>query len=260
MAIVSMADAVAGQVAIAGEYNKLIGNIQDLDARLGPVVAGSPASTRLTNLESRATSLETLTTNTTTNGGHGNVQLSTRLGTGVGTSSNVTTGHATAQLTDIRSRLTVVEGSVSAAGPLCFLRKSNAQTNFANGTVVPVSFNVEDVDTHNGHDNATNPTRFTVPSGWAGWYEISGGLVFDSVSTTGGRVAIIQKNGADVNGGWGPAMPGSVGQGAMTRVLLLNLAVGDYIELCGRWAGGGTVGLDISTSNQATLNIKWMRA
>jgi hypothetical protein len=149
MAIVAMADAVAGAVASSTEYNKLIDNIQDLDARLGAVVSGSSAQTRLTALESlttntatngghgnvqlstrlgtgvttastataqftsiagRATALETLTTDTATNGGHGNVRLSDRFGTGVGTGSNVTTGSATSQLTDLRSRATALEG------------------------------------------------------------------------------------------------------------------------------------------------------
>lgn len=154
MAIVTMADAVAGAIASSAEYNKVTANIRDLDDRLGTVVAGSNVQTRLTALESlttntatngghgnvqlstrlgtgvttastataqftavtgRATALETLTTDTATNGGHGNVRLSDRLGTGVGTGSNVTTGSATSQLTDLRSRTTAVETTVNAA-------------------------------------------------------------------------------------------------------------------------------------------------
>lgn len=131
MAIVPMTDAASGGIALSAEYNKLIDNIQDLDARLGAVVSGNPAHTRLTSLETltgggtsgnaaldtRVGSLESLTTNTATNGGHGNVRLSDRLGTGVGTGSNVTTGSATSQLTNIRSRLTTIEGSGLTPGP-----------------------------------------------------------------------------------------------------------------------------------------------
>jgi hypothetical protein len=274
MAIVPMTDAVSGGIALSAEYNKLIDNIQDLDARLGAVVSGNPAHTRLTSLETltgggtsgnaaldtRVGSLESLTTNTATNGGHGNVRLSDRLGTGVGTGTNVTTGSATSQLTDVRSRLTVVEG-LAGSGPIAQLRQTGtAQSNFASGSVIPVNFNTEDMDTHNGHSTSTNTSRWVCPSGWAGWYEVFGGLVFDSVSTTGGRVAAIRVNGADINGGWGPALPGSVGQGAMTRNLLVQLAVGDYIELCGRWAGGGTVALDLTNYNQPTLYIKFIKA
>lgn len=102
MAIVAMADAVPGAIASSVEYNKLIDNIQDLDARLGAVVASPSANTRLT-------SLETLTTDTATNGGQGNARLADRFGTGVGTGANVTTGSASSQLTDLRSRATALE-------------------------------------------------------------------------------------------------------------------------------------------------------
>lgn len=102
MAIVSMADAVSDAVASSAEYNKLIDNIQDLDARMGAVVSGSSAHTRLS-------SLEALTTDTTTGQGIGNQRLSDRLGTGVGTGTNVTTGSASSQLTDLRSRASALE-------------------------------------------------------------------------------------------------------------------------------------------------------
>ena len=137
MAIVSMTDAVPGAIASSAEYNKLIDNIQDLDARLGPVVSGSSASVRLAALEAlttntsgavgignqrlsdrlgsgvtnastataQLTALQTLTTDTATNGGQGNSRLADRFGTGVGTGTNVTTGSATSQLTEIRARL-----------------------------------------------------------------------------------------------------------------------------------------------------------
>lgn len=130
MAIVAMADAVSGGVALSAEYNKLIDNIEDIDARVGGVVAANSAHVRLNSLESitanvstgnsalgtRVTSLESLTTNTSGNVGIGNQRLSDRLGSGVSNTTNVTTGTATAQLTDVRSRLTTVEGAVNPPG------------------------------------------------------------------------------------------------------------------------------------------------
>jgi hypothetical protein len=108
MAIVSMTNAVAGQVALASEYNKLISNILDINTRLGQP-DGGVAGTRLTNLES-------LTTNTSGTVGIGNQRLSDRLGSGVTNTSDVTTGTATAQLNNIRSRLTAVESGGSVPG------------------------------------------------------------------------------------------------------------------------------------------------
>lgn len=112
MAIVAMADAVFGEPASSAEYNKLIDNIIDLDARLGAVVSGSPVNTRLNTLETR-------TTDTVTTGGIGNQRLADRFGTGVGTGANVTTGSATSQLTDVRSRLVTLETAPApTSGPL----------------------------------------------------------------------------------------------------------------------------------------------
>jgi hypothetical protein len=120
VAIVPMADAVSNTTASSAEYNKLIDNIEDLDARLGAVTSGASANSRLI-------SLEALTTNTSGAVGIGNQRLSDRLGagittsatadarfgSGVGTGSNVLTGSASSQLADIRSRLSVVEGGGS---------------------------------------------------------------------------------------------------------------------------------------------------
>lgn len=59
--------------------------------------------------------VEARTTNTSGDVGIGNQRLSDRLGSGVSTTSSVTTGTATAQLTDIRSRLTAVEAVAGSA-------------------------------------------------------------------------------------------------------------------------------------------------
>ncbi|HVV11572.1 hypothetical protein [Amycolatopsis sp.] len=68
MAIVSMTDAAAGGTASSAEYNKLIDNINDLDARLGAVVSSNTAHARLNTLESRTTDAST-----------GNTQLGSRV-------------------------------------------------------------------------------------------------------------------------------------------------------------------------------------
>ena len=250
-----MADAIMDEPASSFEHNRLRDNVLDLDARLGPVVSGSTAHARLTTLESRTTDTATAP------GGIGNQRLADRLGSGVGTGTNVLTGSASSQLTDARARLTTLEAaSGGASGPICQLRQTVAQSGFTNGGFHAVTFNTEDIDSHNGHSTVTNPSRWTAPASWAGWYEMSGALVFDSVSTTGGRLAVWRKNGVDIPAGYGPTFPGSVGQGAIARPMLIFLDVGDYVELYGRWAGGGTVPLDASTGNQAHMMLRWVRA
>lgn len=199
MAIVSMADAVAGAIASSTEYNKLIDNIQDLDARLGAVVSASTAHARLTSLETitahgtsgnaalntRVGSLETLTTNTATNGGHGNVQLSTRLGTGVTTAST-----ATAQFATLTSGLSTANGNISTA-------QTNITTLQGQVGAAPASPNLHSrVSTLEAASGSLGPTLYQIASGFVSTTSttpvaLSGdpGLAFTGPST--GKVLIM---------------------------------------------------------------------
>lgn len=107
MALVPMTDAVLGGTASSADNNAIIDNVLDLDARLGAVTSGSTAHARLNALEARTTDTATAP------GGIGNQRLADRLDTGVGTGSNVTTGSASAQLGNLRSRVTTLEGSAT---------------------------------------------------------------------------------------------------------------------------------------------------
>jgi hypothetical protein len=252
MAIVPMTSAVAGSVASSDEYNKLITNINDINTRLNQADGGS-AGSRLSTLEART--LDTVTSP----GGIGNQRLADRLGTGVGTGANVLTGSATSQLTEIRSRLTTVEAATSSGGPMVQLRQTVAQA-FASATIQALTFDTEDLDTHNGHSTSTNPTRWTCPSGWAGWYECSGQVfwLFPGGTPTGSRVAYWYVNNAVASAGIGTPLPGDQGQSAAARSVLVYLAVGDYIELRGRQAQGVSMNTDISTGNQSTMTLRWI--
>jgi hypothetical protein len=247
MAIVSMADAVFDGIASSAEYNKLIDNIQDLDARLGPVVSGSNANTRLAALEAnsagtRLTALESLTTNTATNGGHGNVQLSTRLGTGVGTTTNVTTGTATAQLTDLRARAAVVEARTT--GPVCYAYQTVAQT--VSTAMTALTLGAVQVDSHTMWVAGT-PTRITCQV--AGVYLVSGMVGF-AAGATGNydrRLAQVYKNGVAVQGmsGGTPAFTAATAPNLGIRPVdvpaaPISLSVGDYLEIRGYADQAGT--------------------
>ncbi|MEU6646655.1 hypothetical protein ABZ863_29485 [Saccharomonospora sp. NPDC046836] len=79
----------------------------------------------------------------TTVGGIGNQRLADRLGTGVGTGSNVTTGSASAQLADLRARVAAIVGwgmgtglNDSATGAYVSMRVSislDGGTTWSNG-------------------------------------------------------------------------------------------------------------------------------
>lgn len=109
--------------------------------------------------------VETRTTDTTTNGGHGNVRLSDRLGTGVGTGSNVTTGSATSQLTDLRTRVTTVESAVGTA-------IKGVQYRLTGGTLplvgqnVRIIWNTTDISNAAITYNGSNGLFTAVSTGW----------------------------------------------------------------------------------------------
>lgn len=145
MAYGNMTNAVAGAVASAAANNQIITNVEDLDTRLDVTEAlttnggttgtgNSTLSTRLgtgvTTASTATAQLATLTTRTTDVSGTvgiGNQQLSDRLGagvttaatadarfgSGVGTGANVTTGSASSQLTDLRTRTSAVEATTT---------------------------------------------------------------------------------------------------------------------------------------------------
>lgn len=242
MAYGDMASAVSGEIASAFEYNKMRDHVDDLDTRLDPV--------------------ETRTTDTATNGGHGNVRLSDRLGTGVGTGSNVTTGSASSQLADLRSRSTTLEGQVGAApsSPTLHTRVSTLE---AASTVAPIvratRFSAAAVNTTtnaytyipwtaaprnpNTMWAAGNPTRLTVPAGQGGLYQVNGMILILPSTTNAANTSKaigIRTNGAGTIARAGSPWLGVSGNYTEAVLLMtLELNAGDYIEI-GVWHNYGT--------------------
>ena len=101
-------------------------------------------------------------------------------------------------------------------------------------TTIPVStdvimgFNNENFDTNGFHDNATNNSRMTIPSGYAGKYAVWANLAYSGSSGTN-RVVQILKNGSVVAETYSPSSTSN----AMTVFINLNmdLAVGDYLQV-----------------------------
>jgi hypothetical protein len=241
-----MALAVSGNIASAAEYNKIRSNVLDLDTRV------IDHETRMAvieafNANSRLTALESLTTNTATNGGHGNVRLSDRLGTGVGTGANVTTGSATSQLTDVRSRIAVVEtrttdvstgntalgsrvasleASSGGAAPYCKLTQTTtAQSIGTSATVVDWQTTVK------SRGVTVNLTNNTVTILTAGVYWLTSNVSRAASAGAGGTRWI--RNGSTLPHG-DVFQPMGNAAGYITEVqnnILVELAVNDVILL-----------------------------
>lgn len=278
MAYGNMTPATSGGVASSAANNQIITNVEDLDTRLDAVEGqvnatgstGSGNSTLSTRLGTGVTTansastqlaaLQTLTTDTSTNGGQGNAQLANRLGTGVGTGSNVTTGSATAQLTDVRSRLTVVEAATGGSKPIGHFYRpytgaGGTSQAVSNSAWTAVQFPNESVDTANGHSTSTNTSRYTATV--AGWYKVSG-VVLGTPTAGIGVGARIHKNGAIIPGSAYSGLLGSaaIAPGAFTEALVQLNGTTDYVELFG-WVSTGAA-FAVGSDYAPYMMVEWV--
>jgi hypothetical protein len=247
MALVPMTDAIADTVASSSANNAIIDNVLDLDARLGPVVSGATAHARLT-------ALEAITSDTgTAPGGIGNQRLADRFGTGVGTTTNVTTGTATAQLTDIRTRLGVLENADA-----CYAYQATAQ---AISTNTVVTLDAELIDTNTMHVNTVGSnTRITIKK--AGVYMVSGMLGLTGGGAGGRRIAMIWKNGVQIPGMINlmpPTTNAAWNLAVSVPAAPISLAVNDYLELVGYQDNGSPMNSVVTAGYNSFLSAVYLR-
>ena len=112
-----------------------------------------------------------------------------------------------------------------------------ADQTISTGTYTAVTLTNEDFDTDAFHSTSTNTARMTVPSGKAGKYLFNFSLQW-SGGTTNTRVLTIYKNGSIFSYLENPAT--SVGATfTQCASIVMDLAVGDYVELyCYQSTGG----------------------
>jgi len=116
--------------------------------------------------------------------------------------------------------------------------RATADQSISNSTSTAINFTTEDYDSNGFHDNSTNNTRLTVPTGMAGKYHITGALEMDA-SATGAREIWILLNGTTV-------IADLVDQGLSGvefRSIIstdYDLAAGDYVELMINQASGSS--------------------
>ena len=142
-------------------------------------------------------------------------------------------------------------GAGGSGGPAEIVRatKSAPQT-IADSTLVDITFDGEDYDDGNYHDNVTNPERFTVSED--GTYYVLGQIEY-AANVTGERTLEFRLNGTTrlaVNRG--PAAPVSE-----TRIQVsgtFKLTAGDYITLRAQQNTGGN--LDVLAGNSLFSLVK----
>ena len=112
----------------------------------------------------------------------------------------------------------------------------NATQSLSNNTVVAITFNLEDFDTHSFHSTSSNTSRITIPVGKAGKYLFTGHGEIEA-NATGTRYSIIRKGGntnMEVT-----TSPGGAGRANVLVSGIFDCAEGDYFELCLQQDSGG---------------------
>jgi len=153
------------------------------------------------------------------------------------------------------SAWTAVSTTPSFVG--CSLYKSTDQS-LANVTTTTITWDSEHYDTSSFHDNVTNNSRITIPSGKAGYYLLETTLNWNS-NATGYREARFYKNGSTLLA-YSPMQAATSGGVANTLNCVKNLAVGDYIEVKGEQGSGGALSISGVNAYSAQVQVTYLGA
>jgi hypothetical protein len=181
----------------------------------------------------------------------------------VGTADNTAgrLGIGTAgQVLKVNSGATALEWGTSASGATfsgCRVTKSSAQST-SNSADSVLTFDTETFDVDGYHDNSTNNSRITIPSGKTGYFLINGQVSW-AANASGVRLMDIYKNGAtrlarneDGNNG------GSYNKVSQASTIVY-LTAGDYVELRAFQESGGNLNVN-SGDSQTYFAISYLGA
>jgi hypothetical protein len=126
---------------------------------------------------------------------------------------------------------------------------AGSSQSITNATWTTMNWNSESWDTDAFHDNSTNNSRFTVPAGLAGKYQLNVQIVFGDRTSTGAQATRILKNGSIVYYGlqWAPDATAYTG---VIQNVTVDGAVADYFEVQVYQSSGGTRGTGAGAQDQ----------
>jgi hypothetical protein len=159
-----------------------------------------------------------------------------------------TTGQVLSKTSGTDMAFTWVARDEAYKGVSC---KSTTAQSASTGFETVINFASEDFDTNSYHDNSTNNSRITIPTGLGGKYRITGAVNFANGTIAAVRISIRKNGTGDIyylESGEGLAQ-GSVQyiNGSMT----LDLSAGDYVELRFFHNKGSSHDISIDTRFQA---------
>lgn len=123
------------------------------------------------------------------------------------------------------------------------LVRSGSNQSAATSTLTPVAFDLEEFDTDAIHDNATNNTRLTVPSGVTK-VRLKGNMAMAGSAGGNERTIRITKNGSTFNGSPQETNPPSTANGNIgVTTTVLDVVAGDFFELEAFQDSGGALNI-----------------
>ncbi|WP_030237922.1 hypothetical protein [Streptomyces sp. NRRL S-350] len=129
-----------------------------------------------------------------------------------------------------------------------------AAQSIPNTTVTPVAIDTTVIDTYGGHSNTVNNSRYTAQI--AGWYLLIGSVGMGT-SSSGARLARLHKNGSLIAASqFGIPNPSWDITTAIQTLAIVQLAVGDYVEVAAYQASGGA----LTTNGDCALTVLWIHA
>lgn len=144
--------------------------------------------------------------------------------------------------------------------PPSFVGTQSTVQSIPNTSWTPLGLDTFQIDSYTGHSNSTNNSRWTCPTGGAGWY-LGCGCSAYVPNATGFRTARLQINGTAVPGAEA-YLPNNGGAESVvttpTRLIFLN--VGDYVEVAAWQNSGGAINTSTGGETRSALFLGFYHA
>lgn len=134
---------------------------------------------------------------------------------------------------------------------------SNTVQSLPNNTWTSLLLDSESFDTHNGHSTTSLTSRWVVPAGWGGYYQVRTGLYLDG--TGGDGLLRLARNGLAIRGATVRQTLTTTYSGMQSSIIVL-LAPGEYVEGQVNQTTTGPRATYVATDYTTFMDVTFLRA